>query len=220
MVKRRLDDAQETYCRNYNKRVKYRPFTKGALVLYYDPKCHSNVKPNKFHPYFEHLYKVEEEVGNDVRVCKVWPPLPKTRHQLLPKDQLKLFQGTIPQYTDAWDGVEVPPDDDGLAWSTLLWNSQHKGTQPETEEEAEDRRAGTVDWSEKTWCPVCNRDSDSTKDADHQIQCDHCLNWFHFDCVNIQEAPPEEMEYFCPTCVGPSNQFVKRQTNQVADVAT
>ena len=33
------------------------------------------------------------------------------------------------------------------------------------------------------------------------IQCDHCTEWFHGDCVDEEEQNAEYIvNYFCPTC--------------------
>lgn len=48
----------------------------------------------------------------------------------------------------------------------------------------------------KKWnCPKCD-----TARQIQSIQCDDCKAWFHFECVDIEEAPPEESNWYCSDC--------------------
>ena len=49
---------------------------------------------------------------------------------------------------------------------------------------------------------LCQSPADTTK---NWIQCDHCLEWFHIECVNMSLASFNKMkgrdvQYFCPLC--------------------
>ncbi|XP_005383936.1 PREDICTED: transcription initiation factor TFIID subunit 3 isoform X1 [Chinchilla lanigera] len=45
-------------------------------------------------------------------------------------------------------------------------------------------------------CPGCNKPDDGSP----MIGCDDCDDWYHWPCVGIMAAPPEEMQWFCPKC--------------------
>ena len=46
-------------------------------------------------------------------------------------------------------------------------------------------------------CGSCNlRIND---ESENSIQCDSCLTWFHFDCLNIARASKNKV-WFCPVC--------------------
>ncbi|KAM5235073.1 transcription initiation factor TFIID subunit 3 [Ctenodactylus gundi] len=49
----------------------------------------------------------------------------------------------------------------------------------------------------KIWiCPGCNKPDDGSP----MIGCDDCDGWYHWPCVGVVVAPPEEMPWFCPKC--------------------
>lgn len=41
-------------------------------------------------------------------------------------------------------------------------------------------------------CPI----NDETEDS---VQCDSCLTWFHYKCVNLKQAPKQKT-WFCRSC--------------------
>lgn len=45
-------------------------------------------------------------------------------------------------------------------------------------------------------CPICNA---PRLDKD-MIGCDSCGEWYHFQCVGIDEAPPRRRKWYCPEC--------------------
>ncbi|GFR73512.1 transcription initiation factor TFIID subunit 3 [Elysia marginata] len=53
--------------------------------------------------------------------------------------------------------------------------------------------SGTQVWI----CPACKKPDDGSE----MIGCDMCDNWYHWPCVGITEAPPEEQQWFCPKCL-------------------
>nr|5C13_A Chain A, Transcription initiation factor TFIID subunit 3 [Homo sapiens]5C13_C Chain C, Transcription initiation factor TFIID subunit 3 [Homo sapiens]5C13_E Chain E, Transcription initiation factor TFIID subunit 3 [Homo sapiens]5C13_G Chain G, Transcription initiation factor TFIID subunit 3 [Homo sapiens] len=53
------------------------------------------------------------------------------------------------------------------------------------------------EWGNQIWiCPGCNKPDDGSP----MIGCDDCDDWYHWPCVGIMTAPPEEMQWFCPKC--------------------
>lgn len=53
------------------------------------------------------------------------------------------------------------------------------------------------EWGNQIWiCPGCNKPDDGSP----MIGCDDCDDWYHWPCVGITAAPPEEMPWFCPKC--------------------
>uniref|UniRef100_A0A914EBP8 PHD-type domain-containing protein n=1 Tax=Acrobeloides nanus TaxID=290746 RepID=A0A914EBP8_9BILA len=52
---------------------------------------------------------------------------------------------------------------------------------------------------DKVWiCPVC---SVAYVEGADMVACDGCDNWFHWICVGLISAPPENEPWYCPTCV-------------------
>ncbi|XP_019500100.1 PREDICTED: transcription initiation factor TFIID subunit 3 [Hipposideros armiger] len=45
-------------------------------------------------------------------------------------------------------------------------------------------------------CPGCDKPDDGSP----MIGCDDCDDWYHWPCVGLMAAPPEEMQWFCPKC--------------------
>ncbi|XP_044284219.1 transcription initiation factor TFIID subunit 3 isoform X2 [Varanus komodoensis] len=53
------------------------------------------------------------------------------------------------------------------------------------------------EWGNKIWiCPGCEKPDDGSP----MIGCDDCDDWYHWPCVGITAAPPEEMQWFCSRC--------------------
>ncbi|XP_023370832.1 transcription initiation factor TFIID subunit 3-like [Otolemur garnettii] len=53
------------------------------------------------------------------------------------------------------------------------------------------------EWVEQIWiCPGCNKPDDGSP----MIGCDNCSDWYHWPCVGITAAPPEEVQWFCLKC--------------------
>ncbi|XP_063164516.1 transcription initiation factor TFIID subunit 3 isoform X1 [Candoia aspera] len=53
------------------------------------------------------------------------------------------------------------------------------------------------EWGNKIWiCPGCEKPDDGSP----MIGCDDCDDWYHWPCVGITTAPPEEMQWFCSRC--------------------
>ncbi|NWX40069.1 TAF3 factor, partial [Steatornis caripensis] len=53
------------------------------------------------------------------------------------------------------------------------------------------------EWGNQIWiCPGCNKPDDGSP----MIGCDGCDDWYHWPCVGITTAPPEEMQWFCSKC--------------------
>ncbi|XP_003473463.2 transcription initiation factor TFIID subunit 3 [Cavia porcellus] len=53
------------------------------------------------------------------------------------------------------------------------------------------------EWGNQIWiCPGCNKPDDGSP----MIGCDDCDDWYHWPCVGVMAAPPEEMQWFCPKC--------------------
>ncbi|XP_036317247.1 transcription initiation factor TFIID subunit 3 isoform X1 [Pipistrellus kuhlii] len=53
------------------------------------------------------------------------------------------------------------------------------------------------EWGNQIWiCPGCNKPDDGSP----MIGCDGCDDWYHWPCVGIMAAPPEEMQWFCSKC--------------------
>ncbi|XP_030072005.1 transcription initiation factor TFIID subunit 3 [Microcaecilia unicolor] len=52
-------------------------------------------------------------------------------------------------------------------------------------------------WGNKMWiCPGCKK----LDDGSPMIGCDDCDDWYHWPCVGISDAPPDEEKWFCPKC--------------------
>ncbi|KAK0139002.1 Transcription initiation factor TFIID subunit 3 [Merluccius polli] len=45
-------------------------------------------------------------------------------------------------------------------------------------------------------CPGCNKPDDGSP----MIGCDGCNDWYHWPCVGILAAPPEDQQWFCVKC--------------------
>uniref|UniRef100_H0XQP6 Transcription initiation factor TFIID subunit 3 n=1 Tax=Otolemur garnettii TaxID=30611 RepID=H0XQP6_OTOGA len=53
------------------------------------------------------------------------------------------------------------------------------------------------EWGNQIWiCPGCNKPDDGSP----MIGCDDCDDWYHWPCVGVVAAPPEETQWFCPKC--------------------
>ncbi|KAM7002804.1 LOW QUALITY PROTEIN: transcription initiation factor TFIID subunit 3 [Tautogolabrus adspersus] len=53
------------------------------------------------------------------------------------------------------------------------------------------------EWGNKIWiCPGCNKPDDGSL----MIGCDDCDDWYHWPCVGITTAPPEDQPWFCVKC--------------------
>ncbi|XP_069048633.1 transcription initiation factor TFIID subunit 3 isoform X2 [Lepisosteus oculatus] len=53
------------------------------------------------------------------------------------------------------------------------------------------------EWGNQIWiCPGCNKPDDGSP----MIGCDDCDDWYHWPCVGITAAPPEEVQWYCPKC--------------------
>ena len=63
--------------------------------------------------------------------------------------------------------------------------------------EVEEPSCSSPATDEHIWlCPVC---SAPQGDLD-MIGCDACDEWYHFQCVGIEEAPPRRQKWYCPEC--------------------
>ncbi|XP_029471301.1 transcription initiation factor TFIID subunit 3 isoform X2 [Rhinatrema bivittatum] len=52
-------------------------------------------------------------------------------------------------------------------------------------------------WGNKIWiCPGCKKRDDGSP----MIGCDDCDDWYHWPCVGLSDAPPDEEKWFCPQC--------------------
>ncbi|KAM6960766.1 transcription initiation factor TFIID subunit 3 isoform 2-T2 [Aplochiton taeniatus] len=55
------------------------------------------------------------------------------------------------------------------------------------------------EWGNQIWiCPGCNKPDDGSP----MIGCDDCDDWYHWPCVGILTAPPEDQQWFCVKCAG------------------
>ena len=92
-----LEEAQEKYKKQYDKRARVRNFEKGCLVLRAAPEM-INTKhvPSKFHAYFDHLFRVVDLSETDLKLEPVLPP--KTTARWVPKQHCKIFRGTVRDY--------------------------------------------------------------------------------------------------------------------------
>ncbi|KAK3517228.1 hypothetical protein QTP70_001140 [Hemibagrus guttatus] len=55
------------------------------------------------------------------------------------------------------------------------------------------------EWGNKIWiCPGCNKPDDGSP----MIGCDECDDWYHWPCVGLAAAPPEDQSWFCVKCSG------------------
>ncbi|XP_048862677.1 transcription initiation factor TFIID subunit 3-like [Brienomyrus brachyistius] len=45
-------------------------------------------------------------------------------------------------------------------------------------------------------CPGCNKPDDGSP----MIGCDDCDDWYHWPCVGVLAAPPEDVQWFCTKC--------------------
>ncbi|ELK16914.1 Transcription initiation factor TFIID subunit 3 [Pteropus alecto] len=53
------------------------------------------------------------------------------------------------------------------------------------------------EWGNQIWiCPGCDKPDDGSP----MIGCDDCDDWYHWSCVGLMTAPPEEMQWFCNKC--------------------
>ncbi|XP_047452038.1 transcription initiation factor TFIID subunit 3 [Mugil cephalus] len=53
------------------------------------------------------------------------------------------------------------------------------------------------EWGNQIWiCPGCNKPDDGSP----MIGCDDCDDWYHWPCVGILTAPPEDQSWFCVKC--------------------
>ncbi|RXN05116.1 transcription initiation factor TFIID subunit 3 [Labeo rohita] len=55
------------------------------------------------------------------------------------------------------------------------------------------------EWGNQIWiCPGCNKPDDGSP----MIGCDECDDWYHWPCVGLVAAPPEDQSWFCVKCAG------------------
>uniref|UniRef100_A0A671LLN0 Transcription initiation factor TFIID subunit 3 n=1 Tax=Sinocyclocheilus anshuiensis TaxID=1608454 RepID=A0A671LLN0_9TELE len=55
------------------------------------------------------------------------------------------------------------------------------------------------EWGNQIWiCPGCNKADDGSP----MIGCDECDDWYHWPCVGLVAAPPEDQSWFCVKCAG------------------
>ncbi|XP_062852846.1 transcription initiation factor TFIID subunit 3 [Trichomycterus rosablanca] len=55
------------------------------------------------------------------------------------------------------------------------------------------------EWGNQIWiCPGCNKPDDGSP----MIGCDECDDWYHWPCVGIIAAPPEDQSWYCVKCSG------------------
>ncbi|KAA0721132.1 Transcription initiation factor TFIID subunit 3 TBP-associated factor 3 [Triplophysa tibetana] len=55
------------------------------------------------------------------------------------------------------------------------------------------------EWGNQIWiCPGCNKPDDGSP----MIGCDVCDDWYHWPCVGLVAAPPEDQSWFCVKCAG------------------
>ncbi|KAJ8261769.1 hypothetical protein GJAV_G00158200 [Gymnothorax javanicus] len=53
------------------------------------------------------------------------------------------------------------------------------------------------EWGNQIWiCPGCNKMDDGSP----MIGCDDCDDWYHWPCVGLVDAPPEDVQWFCVKC--------------------
>uniref|UniRef100_A0A8C6T5T9 Transcription initiation factor TFIID subunit 3 n=1 Tax=Neogobius melanostomus TaxID=47308 RepID=A0A8C6T5T9_9GOBI len=53
------------------------------------------------------------------------------------------------------------------------------------------------EWGNQIWiCPGCNKPDDGSP----MIGCDDCDDWYHWPCVGLVAAPPEDQPWFCIKC--------------------
>ncbi|MEE6481619.1 hypothetical protein FKM82_012919 [Ascaphus truei] len=53
------------------------------------------------------------------------------------------------------------------------------------------------EWGNQIWiCPGCNKADDGSP----MIGCDVCDDWYHWPCVGLTAAPPDEEQWFCTKC--------------------
>ena len=186
-----LDEAQEKYKKQYDKRAHVRAFEKGCLVLRAAPEMiNSKHVPSKFHAYFDHLFRVVDMNESNLKLERVLPP--KTTAVWTPKQHCKIFHGTVRDYADMQEGITIPPAE----WTHLTLFPK-KTRKQQTDDRAPQRRAAEED-DDNAICPVCDVDYESTK-IKPWIQCDRCFHWFHFACVGL-EVEPKESKWYCDPC--------------------
>ncbi|KAL0968741.1 hypothetical protein UPYG_G00271120 [Umbra pygmaea] len=55
------------------------------------------------------------------------------------------------------------------------------------------------EWGNQIWiCPGCNKQDDGSP----MVGCDDCDDWYHWPCVGMSSAPPEDQQWFCVKCAG------------------
>ncbi|XP_051976313.1 transcription initiation factor TFIID subunit 3-like [Xyrauchen texanus] len=55
------------------------------------------------------------------------------------------------------------------------------------------------EWGNQIWiCPGCNKPDDGSP----MIGCDACDDWYHWPCVGLVAAPPEDQSWYCVKCAG------------------
>ncbi|XP_034001902.1 transcription initiation factor TFIID subunit 3 [Trematomus bernacchii] len=53
------------------------------------------------------------------------------------------------------------------------------------------------EWGNQIWiCPGCNKADDGSP----MIGCDDCDDWYHWPCVGLLTAPPDDQQWFCVKC--------------------
>lgn len=53
------------------------------------------------------------------------------------------------------------------------------------------------EWGNQIWiCPGCNKPDDGSP----MIGCDDCDDWYHWTCIGLHAAPPEDQQWFCIKC--------------------
>jgi hypothetical protein len=60
------------------------------------------------------------------------------------------------------------------------------------------------------YCPQCSKPDDGSP----MIGCDgSCEGWYHWYCVGITQAPPENERWFCPSCAQKKKKKSRKRRN-------
>ncbi|XP_076447730.1 uncharacterized protein LOC143284685 [Babylonia areolata] len=129
------------------------------------------------------------------------PPKPKTLTPPPPEVQRNPVQKTpaassLPPVEVEKSGLDSSPESPSPTQLSVAFPSTSSSRQRGT---VETETVGSYIDSKgiQVWiCPACKMQDDGSP----MIGCDKCDDWYHWVCVNITTAPPEEEQWYCPRC--------------------
>jgi hypothetical protein len=169
---RHIELAQQQYKHYFDRRARRREFFLGDIVtMRKREKIDERRITNKFHPEFERLYRVVDINGPNLKLQSLsGANRPAKSYNMA---LCKHFGGSVEDYTNYENKLRAHQD--------------------------ERVAASKMDY----FCAKCDgsyrSDTESGQEI-HWIECDLCLEWFHFGCVDLYQEPVHAV-WYCPDCI-------------------